>query len=113
LAEKPLSAYGIHQEIVASGAKVDVVSVYRTLETLSKMSLVHHIGIVDGYMACRFDDTHEEEAQHVVCTECGKVTELELPPAVTDMTNRQLKDLGYVPRQTRVEILAVCPSCAS
>lgn len=113
LAEKPLSAYGIHQEIIASGAKVDVVSVYRTLETLSKLGLVHHIGIVDGFMACRLNDTHEEEAEHIVCTSCGRVTELSLPEEVTQSTNIQLQALGYIPQQTRVEILAVCPDCVA
>ena len=113
MADKPLSAYGIHQEIIASGARVDVVSVYRILETLAKLCLIHHVGIVDGYMACKLDDTHESEAEHVVCTECGRVTELPLPPAVTDTTNGQLMALGFSPKQTRVEILAVCPNCAA
>lgn len=111
LAEKPLSAYGIHQEIIASGGRVDVVSVYRILETLSQLGLVHHIGIVDGYMACRLDETHEEEAEHVVCAECGRVAELTMPDGVLKATNGQLIALGYRPRQTRVEILAVCPEC--
>lgn len=111
LAERPLSAYGIHQEIIASAGRVDVVSVYRILETLSRLGLIHHIGIVDGFMACRFDDTHEEEAEHVVCSECGKVTELPMPESVMNATHGQLVALGYRPKQTRVEILAVCPEC--
>jgi Fe2+ or Zn2+ uptake regulation protein len=113
LAERPLSAYGIHQEIIASGARVDVVSVYRILETLSQLGLVHHIGIVDGYMACRLDETHDEEAEHVVCSECGRVTELTMPDGVLRATNGQLVALGYRPKQTRVEILAVCPECSA
>lgn len=108
-----MTAYGIHQEIVASGAKVDVVSVYRILETLSKLGLVHHIGIVDGFMACRMEDAHQEEAEHVVCETCGRVTELVMPPIVITETNEQLKQLGFEVRQTRVEILAVCPDCSA
>lgn len=112
-AQRPKTAYGIHQEIVASGGKVDVVSVYRILQTLSDLGLVHHIGIVDGYMACRLQDSHEEECEHVVCSECGKVTELTMPESILDTTHQQLHGLGFAPKQTRIEILAVCPECAS
>lgn len=108
-----MSAYGIHQEIVASGARIDVVSVYRILETLNKLGLIHHIGIVDGFMACRMDDVHQEDAEHVVCDNCGKVAELSLPPSVLNDTTLQLKALGYSVRQTRVEILALCPDCSA
>lgn len=111
-AQRPMTAYGIHQEIVASGGKVDVVSVYRILQALSDLGLVHHIGIVDGYMACRLEDSHEEECEHVVCTECGRVTELSMPSSILDTAQEQLSLLGFAMKQTRVEILAVCPDCA-
>lgn len=112
LSEIPMSAYRIHQEIIATGGKVDVVSVYRILQTLSELGLIHHIGIVDGYMACRLDEHHEEESEHVVCTECGKVTELTLPEIILSTTMSQLALLGFTAKQTRVEILGTCPNCA-
>lgn len=111
--ERPLSAYGIHQEIIACGGKVDVVTVYRILQTMNELGLVHHIGIVDGYMACRLAETHTEESEHVVCASCGKVTELTVPEPVISSTREQIAVLGYRQQQTRVEILAVCPDCVA
>src|SRR5579863_3477841 len=39
-----LSAYAIHERIMESGGRIDVVSVYRILATLHKVGLIHHIG---------------------------------------------------------------------
>ncbi|MBS1724870.1 MAG: transcriptional repressor [Armatimonadetes bacterium] len=111
LADRPLNPYAIHQEIVASGGRTDAASVYRILDTLSNLRLVHRVGIVDGYMACRLEEAHGEETEHVVCSVCGKVTELPLPDDIASLTSEQLADLGYRQVQTKVEILAVCPDC--
>ncbi|MCW5937193.1 MAG: transcriptional repressor [Fimbriimonadaceae bacterium] len=109
--ERPLSAYGIHEEIVTNGGRIDVVSVYRILATLVEVGLVHHIGIVDGYIACRFEEEHPSQSQHVVCRVCGKVVELPLPSLISEETDKQLADIGFTNGITRVEILADCPDC--
>jgi len=46
---KALNAYSIHSDIIGSGGKIDVVSVYRILATLQEAKLVYHLGAVDGY----------------------------------------------------------------
>ncbi len=109
---RPLSAYGIHQEIIASGGKIDVVSVYRILQTLSELGLIHHIGIADGYVACSLDDTHSEDCEHLVCKICGDVTELPLPTEISDAVSNQISAEGFLIQQTKLEILAICPNCS-
>ena len=49
-----LNAYEVHAAILASGRKVDVVSVYRILALLRDIGLVHQLALVDGYAACRY-----------------------------------------------------------
>src|SRR5208283_2418532 len=51
-----MSAYAIHERIIETGGRIDVVSVYRILATLQQVGLIHHIGIVDGYFPCRIGD---------------------------------------------------------
>ena len=46
---KAMNAYSIHSDIIGSGGKIDVVSVYRILATLQEAKLVYHLGAVDGY----------------------------------------------------------------
>ena len=47
---KALSAYAIHEKIISSGGKIDVVSVYRILNTLQEVGLIHHIGDVTQFV---------------------------------------------------------------
>jgi Fe2+ or Zn2+ uptake regulation protein len=108
---RPLSAYGIHEAVKSSGGKIDVVTVYRILATLSQIGLVHHVGVVDGYVACSLGSDHSEHAGHVVCEECGSVTEIDLSTTVLDAAHDQVVSLGYEPHETRVEVLALCRSC--
>ncbi len=108
--ERPLSAYGIHEEILSSGGRIDVVSVYRILATLVDIGLAHHVGLADGYVACRFTDTHPGGTEHVVCKDCDKVVELPLPASIHDEIKRQLDELGYELITTKVEVLATCES---
>src|SRR5690606_13341939 len=70
LSNIPLSAYRIHEQITASGAQADVVSVYRTLTTLDSLGLVHYVHSADGFMACTVDHHHEPGSEHAVCDDC-------------------------------------------
>ena len=110
-ARTPLSAYGIHDEILASGGRIDVVSVYRILDTLSSLGLIHHIGIVDGYKACSLGETHHDDSEHIVCESCGSIVEVEVPGSTREATYGQLQGLGFVPKNIKLEILAICASC--
>lgn len=49
--EKPLSAYGIYDAITAANGKIDVVSVYRILETLVEVGLIVKVSALgEGYI---------------------------------------------------------------
>lgn len=111
-ANRPLTAQSLYDSITAAGSKIDVVSVYRILAALKELDLVHHIGIVDGYVACAFHAEHLGETQHVVCDDCGKVWELPLSPDVMKATNLMLEGKGMRARNVKVEILATCRQCS-
>jgi Fe2+ or Zn2+ uptake regulation protein len=103
---KALSAYAIHEKIINSGGKIDVVSVYRILSTLQEVGLIHHIGIVDGYFPCRMTDCHGKRSEVVVDETSGSVTELVLPTSIVEAIERQLQEAGYEAASIKVEITA-------
>lgn len=111
--DQALSAYGIHDRILGSGGRIDVVSVYRILATLSEVHLVHHIGVVDGYLACRIKSDHETQMEHVICEQCGRVQELEVPAMALEATELQLRQLGFSPANIKIEVLGKCTTCSS
>jgi Fur family zinc uptake transcriptional regulator len=101
---KALSAYAIHEKIINSGGKIDVVSVYRILSTLQEVGLIHHIGIVDGYFPCRMTNCHGKRSEVVVDESSGSVTELVLPESIVEAIERQIQEAGYEAASIKVEI---------
>ncbi len=110
---RALSAYAIHESIIAAGNRIDVVSVYRILSTLVELGLIHHVGVVDGYMACRMGEEHLAQTEHIICRNCGNVAELEFPIAVQQATSLQLREIDFEAITIKVEILGCCSACAS
>lgn len=110
---RALTAYSIHERISKSGGRIDVVSVYRILSTLQEVGLVHRIGIVDGYYACRASDAEHHNAEHLVCSTCGCVTELMPPKASVDALLAVAKSQGFETSEIRMELLGTCAHCAA
>jgi Fe2+ or Zn2+ uptake regulation protein len=85
----------IYERIVTDGGRTDLVSVYRTLQTLIQLHLVHHIGSVDGFHPCR---------------SCGNVEEI-----CSHRHGQNLDELGplgdFVPESYRIEVLGTCGAC--
>lgn len=108
---RALSAYAIHEKIIGSGGKIDVVSVYRILGTLQEIGLIHHIGIVDGYFPCRMDDAHQQSSAHFVCEKCGCVTEVTVPQGTIDQVHAQAQQHNFLPTGIKVEVFGLCGKC--
>ncbi len=103
--KKPLNPYEISER---TKGKLDVVTIYRNLELLEKLWLIHKIRSVDGYIPCHHANTSSLSKEdwggfhhchhYAVCTDCHKVTELhehnhhhQLPPNF--MTENQVYEL--------------------
>jgi Fe2+ or Zn2+ uptake regulation protein len=110
-AAEALSPYAIHSRIKDAQGQIDVVSVYRILETLQTLDLVHHVGLADGYRACGLDHAHESHSQHMICRDCRKVVEVDLPKDVVAHSLSSAAKAGFHGAQVHLEILAVCDDC--
>lgn len=109
--ETPLSAYGVHEQILAAGGRIDVVSVYRILAALRDVGLVHHIGVVDGYFACRMVGEHTGNSGHLICQSCGAVAEVKVPNSVLRTTHEQASGLDFEPLNVKIEVVGRCRAC--
>ena len=99
-----LSAYAIHDKIISSGGKIDVVSVYRILSTLQEVGLIHHIGVVDGYYPCRIGNCSERRSEVVVEESTGSVVELAMPKTIIQAIEEQARAAGFETTGIKVEI---------
>src|SRR5436190_16869524 len=73
-------------------AAVNISTVYRTLELLEELGLVRHAHITDR--APTYHSTATPEHVHLVCRDCGAVTEV-TPEAVTPMTDMLRERYGF------------------
>jgi len=101
-----LSAYAIHDKIISSGGKIDVVSVYRILSTLQEVGLIHHIGVVDGYFPCRIGSCADRRSEVVVDENTSSVMELPMPKNVIQALEDQVRAAGFETTSIKVEITA-------
>ena len=112
-AGRALTPYEIHERILQAGGRIDVVSVYRILTTLTELDVVHFLGAVNGFVACGMQEDHEAMREHAICNDCGSIQEISVPDVVNQAISLQLVALKFQPKNIRVEILGRCAQCMS
>jgi Fur family zinc uptake transcriptional regulator len=75
-AKEPLGAYAILDRIRAEGAAYPS-TIYRALNELMELGLVHKIESCDAFIACAHEVDHRQAA-FAICRQCQKVIEVPL-----------------------------------
>ncbi len=107
--EKPMGAYEILEQL-GSGAKgVKPPTVYRALEFLQAMGLVHRLESLNAFLSCVHPD-HPHAGQFLICRECGRVDELE-DPGVERRLGEAVSATGFVADSRVIEVTGRCADC--
>lgn len=111
-AKQPLSAYDIQRRLPAA-EKIEPVSIYRILDVLESVGLIHKIVSTGGFVSCNAQG--EKGCHHfLICDECENVQEIVLKQHEHDPEEDTLiKKLHFTPREHIHEIQGVCHSCAA
>ena len=92
-------------------------SVYRNLVVLEQAGLVHRI-VTDGEFA-RFELAEDltEHHHHQICTGCGQVRDVTLPPGVERSLDASLEQLaaanGFTLQHHRLDLVGLCGDCTA
>ncbi len=110
--DKPLSAYEISDQINQNNTKMPVMSIYRMLDFLASVNLVHKIESENKYIACKHIacDHDHHMPQFLICHKCLQVKEINLSPSVLEEIT-QLKNFKLT--NPVLEIKGECEQCAS
>jgi len=106
---KPVGAYDLLPLLAAEGFNSAPPTVYRALDFLLELGLVHRINSLNAFVGC----THPGD-QHpncfFVCTQCGEAQEL-LASQVQKVSAQVEEMLGVVVQQQTTELMGLCPRC--
>jgi Fur family ferric uptake transcriptional regulator len=104
-----LSAQEIHDELRRRERRVGIASVYRALDVLAGLGLVHRIDV--GGTACYEPaDPSGEHHHHAICSECGRRAPFE-DPELERLLDRAGRKLGYAVDGHDLVLRGTCPDC--
>lgn len=108
-AGRALSAYELLDLLRPEDAKVTAASVYRTLEFLMDLGVVHRLESTRSFVLCEHPDA-PHWVQFLICRRCGQVVEAE-DERIAAATERLGQRLGFALDQRIVELTGVCEGC--
>lgn len=103
------SAQDIHHQLIASGHKAGLTTVYRTLQQLAEIGAIdtlHDQAGVTLYRSCSNADHHH----HLVCTNCRRTVEISGGP-VEDWAEDTAMEYGFQKSGCMAEIFGLCSNC--
>jgi Fur family ferric uptake transcriptional regulator len=106
-----LSAQEIHERLRAGGRTVGLASVYRALDVMTQLRLVHRID-VDGTASYEPADPSGEHHHHAICDRCGKKDAF-ADPELERLIHGVGERLGYDVGGHDVVLRGACPDCVA
>lgn len=107
---EPMGAYEILARLnKLKDSREAPVTIYRALEFLMSIGLVHRVASLNSYIACGHP-SHDDGAQLLICRTCGATEEIcdkSVESAITKLADRK----GYTAISPLVEIAGTCAEC--
>ena len=104
-----ISARMIIDYVLESAGRIEASTVYRILDDLSRIGLVHHIPLRNGQSG-RWHITLDHDHEHLVCEICGKT--IEIPHAeFAPFCELLLRKYGFQTNPHHFAFLGFCEDC--
>lgn len=105
---KPVGAYEV-LELLQQENRTAPPTVYRALDFLQQLGLVHRIASLNAYIGC-VQPGVPHDGQFLICESCHMLAELEVA-AITDAIETSAAASGFTAHRQTVEIMGLCPNC--
>ncbi|MCM2971342.1 transcriptional repressor [Larsenimonas suaedae] len=104
-----VKAYDILDLLAKEHASARPPTVYRALDFLLELGLIHRIESLNAYVACPCPD-HKRGFQLMICQECGNVEELH-DERMSEHLDGVASEYGFSIRRQTIELLGLCRQC--
>lgn len=112
--EKALSPYDMRDTLKKQKIPADVVTIYRVLETLEKLSLVHKVLALNGYIRCNTKELGSKKIfchHYLLCKYCHNVDEVE-GEDLSKLEQKIAKEKKFHIDSHYLEFTGLCKNCA-
>lgn len=104
-----LSAHELYQIAQKKYPKLGFATIYRTLKLFCESGLGRELKFEDG--TARYEHLYgHQHHDHLICTECGKLTEV-IDPAIEQLQEKLFLRHGFSPQRHRLELYGICKNC--
>jgi len=105
-----LGAYQIQDQLSKLMAKpIAPPTVYRAIEFLLDLSLIHRLPSLNAYIGCPFPSSHHSNL-FMICNECGSAAEM-ADAALNEVLQAASNKANFVLQSQSVELFGRCPQC--
>jgi Fur family peroxide stress response transcriptional regulator len=101
------SAQKIYEEVKAFFPTVSLATVYKTLQTLSKLGLIQELSFPEGQ--AKFD-SYMKPHVNLVCTRCGNIQDID-DSSAEEMVKRVAMATKFMATGQRIDIYGICEKC--
>jgi Fur family zinc uptake transcriptional regulator len=105
---KPIGAYEV-LEFLQRDARTAPPTVYRALDFLQQLGLVHRIASLNAFVGCAAPGK-PHDGQFLICESCNSLAELDMPTIISAI-EESAANSGFKPHRHTVEIMGLCPNC--
>ncbi len=106
-----IGAYEILDRLAEKGTRLAPISVYRSLDALMDVGVIHRLESKNAFFACR---RHEHSGKgrpiFLACEQCGSVSEVAAQD-IFDRINELAGERGFETTVKFVEVAGICEAC--
>jgi len=107
---RPSGAYDVLDKLAATHKSARPPTVYRALDFLLSLGLIHKIESLNAYLGCaQVGPAHD--GVFLICRACGDAQELAGLPVETTLS-KVVTDTGFKPEHRTIELTGLCAQCA-
>lgn len=105
---KPIKAYDVLEQL-QQGGRTAPPTVYRALDFLLELGLIHRIESLNAYVGCVHPAQHHQ-GQFLICSSCYAYAEID-SEEINAAIGRAAEHSGFKVKQHTVEVMGLCPHC--